>query len=187
MIQNRRDLKHYLAKDKYALGITRKRPFLVGDDIWKFERALRMHEYYRNTSHKHGVWKRVFLYYWKYRHYKLGVRLGFLIPTNVFQEGLRINHRGLIIVNSQARIGKFCDIHQGVNIGQNIEPHSVPVIGDNVYIGPGAKLFGKIKIGNKVMIGANSVVNKSFEEDNITIAGIPARKIKNTGDCYGRK
>lgn len=56
-------------------------------------------------------------------------------------------------------MGKFCDIHVGVNIGQNINPDDVPIIGDNVWIGPGAKIFGKIIIADGVAIGANSVVN----------------------------
>ena len=55
-----------------------------------------------------------------------------------------------------------------------------PIIGDNCFIGPGAKLFGKIKIGNNVAIGANAVVNKSFE-DNVTIAGVPAKIVNNIG------
>ena len=55
-----------------------------------------------------------------------------------------------------------------------------PIIGDNCFIGPGAKLFGKIKIGDNVAIGANSVVNKSFQ-DNVTIAGVPARVVNNRG------
>ncbi len=124
---------------------------------------------------------------WKliYNHYS--IKLGFSIPPNVFGPGLRINHYGLIVVNPEARIGAFCDIHQGVNIGQNIEPGSVPEIGSNVWIGPGAKLFGKIKIADGIVIGANSVVNRSFLEPNITIAGIPAKKVKNTGDPYHRE
>lgn len=55
---------------------------------------------------------------------------------------------------------------------------NVPIIGDNVYIGPGAILFGDIRIGDNVMIGANSTVTKSFEESNIVIAGSPAKIIK---------
>lgn len=47
---------------------------------------------------------------------------------------------------------------------------NAPIIRDNVYIGPGAKLFGKIKIGNNVAIGANAVVNKDVP-DNVTIGG----------------
>ena len=51
------------------------------------------------------------------------------------------------------------------------------VIGDNVYIGPGAKLFGPIQIGDNTVIGANAVVNKSFKEGNCTIVGVPAEII----------
>lgn len=124
---------------------------------------------------------------WKLIHHLLGIRLGFEIPINVFGYGLRINHYGCLVVNGNARIGKFCDIHQGVNIGQNVEPGSVPTIGDNVWIGPGAKLFGRITIANRIMIGANAVVNKSFLEEDITITGVPARKVKDSGDPYHRK
>ena len=46
-------------------------------------------------------------------------------------------------------------------------------------------MFGKIKIGDNTAIGANSVVNKSFEEGNCTIAGVPAKKISdNTSESY---
>ena len=60
------------------------------------------------------------------------------------------------------------------------------IIGDNVWIGPGAKIFGKIFIADNIAIGANSVVNRSFAEQNITIAGIPAKKIKDSGNPYKR-
>ena len=103
-----------------------------------------------------------------------------------FRGGLRINHTGLIIVNEDAQIGEWCDIHQAVNIGQNIEPGSVPVIGNNVWIGPGVKIFGKIEIGDNTMIGAGSVVNKSFMNGNCRIAGNPARVISNEPNIYKR-
>lgn len=108
------------------------------------------------------------------------------IPCNVFDYGLRINHYGLIVVNGGSRIGKFCDIHQGVNIGTSFRG-GAPQLGDNCWIGPGAKLFGDITIGNEVAIGAGSIVGKSFEKDDITIVGCPARKIKDTGTIYKRK
>lgn len=50
-----------------------------------------------------------------------------------------------------------------------------------MYIGPGAKIFGDIFIADNIAIGANAVVNKSFYESNITIAGVPAKKISNKG------
>lgn len=59
-----------------------------------------------------------------------------------------------------------------MNIGET--NGKAPIIGDNVYIGPGVKISGNIQIGNNVTIGANAVVNKSFEQDNITLVGVPA-------------
>ena len=50
MIRTKEDLQFYLQKDKEALGITRKWPRIVGDEVWKFQIALRKHEYYHNTG-----------------------------------------------------------------------------------------------------------------------------------------
>lgn len=70
----------------------------------------------------------------------------------------------------------------GVNIGtQAGDKDLAPTLGNNIYIAPGAKLFGKIIIEDNIAIGANSVVNKDFLEKNISIAGVPARKISNKG------
>jgi serine O-acetyltransferase len=55
-----------------------------------------------------------------------------------------------------------------------------------VWIGPGAKIFGKITIADNVAIGANSVVNKSVAEPNVTVAGVPARIINRVGNIYKR-
>jgi serine O-acetyltransferase len=57
----------------------------------------------------------------------------------------------------------------------------MPKIGNDVFIGPGAVIFGPVEIADGIAIGANSFVNKSFEEPNITIAGSPARKVSNKG------
>jgi serine O-acetyltransferase len=107
----------------------------------------------------------------------LGIKLGFTIPPNVFGPGLSIAHPGTIVVNPDARIGANCRLHVCVNIGTQAGEHSaVPALGDNCYIGPGAKLFGSINIGNNVVIAANAVVNKNFP-DNVTIGGVPAKVI----------
>lgn len=104
--------------------------------------------------------------------------LGFTIPTNVFGPGLNIAHRGTIVVNGFTKVGANCRIHACVNIGTKAGYRDVaPTIGDNVYIGPGVKIFGDVKIANGVAIGANAVVNKSFEEEHVTIAGVPAKKL----------
>ena len=112
------------------------------------------------------------------RHLRICDKYGWTIPINVFGPGLSIVHTGTIVVNGSARIGANCRIHVCTNIGQApINGISgAPILGDNVYIGPGAKLFGPITIGNNVVIGANSVVNRSFG-DSCTIAGVPAKII----------
>ena len=120
------------------------------------------------------------IYRWRLRNQSL--KLGFSIPCNVFGPGLSIAHYGTFIVNENACIGSNCRLHACVNIGTvpGVE-NAAPIIGDNVYIAPGVKIYGKIKIANGCIIGANAVVNKSFEEENICIAGVPCRKISDLG------
>lgn len=130
MIETKKDLIFYLNKDREALGIPvnkswkqKIKKILIKYLIWNFQRALRYHEYYLNRykKNRYNLWIIFRLMYWRSRHNRLGLRLGFTVPCNVFGYGLRINHYGLLVVNSGARIGNFCDIHQGVNIGQNIK------------------------------------------------------------------
>jgi serine O-acetyltransferase len=95
---------------------------------------------------------------------------------------LAIAHKGTIIVNSGALIGENCRLHVGVNIGTIPGcGHVAPKIGDNVYIAPGVKIYGNIEIASGVVIGANAVVTKSFLQENICIAGVPAKKISDIG------
>jgi serine O-acetyltransferase len=55
-----------------------------------------------------------------------------------------------------------------------------PTIGDNVYIGPGAKIVGAVTIGDNVAIGANCVVTRDIEADSVVV-GIPGRVISGEG------
>ncbi len=182
MIKSKDDLKFYLSADKFMMGISRKRPSLLRDHIWKFLIALRKHEYYSNNP-KRSVMGILLNKIYSLRKYQLGLKLGFDIPGNVLGAGVRINHFGNIVINKSVRIGMWCDIHQGVNIGSNNSVNGgplVPTLGNNIWIGPGAKIFGDIKISDGVQIAANSVVNKSVEA-NCTVAGVPAKIISNTG------
>lgn len=85
-------------------------------------------------------------------------------------------------ISPRAVIDNNCNISQGVIIGYSGRGHNsgVPIIGDGVYIGLGAKIFGKIKIGSFVGIGANAVVNKSLDDHSVLVR-IPARSISNKG------
>jgi serine acetyltransferase len=89
-------------------------------------------------------------------------------------EGLRIPHSRGVLFTKGTRIGKNCSIYGNVRFTRNYD--NVPSIGDNVLIGDSVVLTGKGNIGNNVIIGAGSVVTKTFG-DNVIIAGNPARVI----------
>lgn len=177
MIETKKDLKYYLEQDRLALWQIRKKTKFVGDDIWKLQILLRKCEYLYNCKNS-LIYKILFLII-KYEYRRKKIQLGIEIPLNVFGPGLSIAHYGTIVVNEKAVIGKNCRIHEGVTIGATNGKYGVPVIGDNVFIGTGAKIIGNIQIADNISIGANSVVVKSFLEPDITIAGVPAKKISN--------
>lgn len=184
MIKSRQDYKYYLEADRIALGIPEALPgkllaYLISD-VWRYERLLRKTEYYNNCK-KSQLWKPWNLYL-RIRLIRTGVKIGFTIPRNVFGPGLSLAHVGTLIVNGGAHVGKNCRLHNCVHIGTEAGYSSkAPVIGDNVFIGPGAVIVGGITIADDIAIGANSYVNKSFLEPGVTIAGAPARIVSNRG------
>lgn len=179
MINSKEDYKEYLRADKKALNRKNIMPYFW-DYIWKYEIYLRKCEYYKNC--KEGIVNRLILKYYIFRKYRLGVKCGFSIPDNVCGKGLSIAHIGPIIINPKAIVGENCRIHVGANIGASYRnSDECPVLGNNIYIAPGVKIYGKVKIGDNIAIGANAVVNKSFEEQGISIAGVPAKKISDKG------
>lgn len=62
----------------------------------------------------------------------------------------------------------------------NIGAHhgGAPTIGDNVYIGPGAKIFSPITIADGVKIGANAVVCKDCLEPGAVLTGVPVPEVR---------
>lgn len=76
-------------------------------------------------------------------------------------EGLFIAHPFCITINPNVIIGKNCNIHKGVTIGQENRGYrkGTPTIGDNVWIGVNATIVGNIKIGNDVLIAPNTYIN----------------------------
>ena len=178
MILTRKDLKEYIAADALACGRDSARPMLYMDLEWKFQVALRKKEYYKNQQ---GLRKilllplKVLAYY---RCDSMSARLGLHIPCNVFDKGLSIAHSGTIVVNGTCTVGKNCRIHEGVTLGST-NGSLGPRLGDNIFIGSGAKIIGEVYIADDVAIGANAVVVKSIQEKGTTWAGNPARKISN--------
>lgn len=173
LITSKRDYREFIAADLASLGVARKYNWLMLNDIVTFQVRLRRLEYALNCA-RNPI--RVFIRKFLYR--RIAIKLGISISPNTFGPGLSIAHRGNIVVNGGAKVGANCRVHVGVNIGTEAgKADAAPVIGDNCYIGPGAKIFGPIEIGPNSVIGANAVVNKSFVDGSQTIAGVPAKVI----------
>jgi serine O-acetyltransferase len=146
--------------------------FRFSQPLIYFQLTLRKAEYYENC--RKDILGRIYLVILKLKLMRLSTKLGFTIPRHVFGPGLSIAHWGSIVVHPDVRVGNNCRIHSAVNIG--VFNGKSPTIGNNVYIAPGAKLFGGITIGDNVTIGANAVVNKDVPS-NVTVGGIPAKII----------
>lgn len=100
----------------------------------------------------------------------------FIGPKAVIGKRLNIEHFGCIIIHGNTVMGDDCTIRQGVTIGNRYlnAPLEAPVLGNRVQVGAGAKLLGKIFIGDDVDIGANAVVIQSVPSNNIAV-GVPAK------------
>jgi serine O-acetyltransferase len=85
-----------------------------------------------------------------------------------------IDHFGGIVISGYARFGDNCRIRNGVvvGLGRTDEP-CAPVIGNNVDIGAGAKVLGRIHVDDNVLIGANAVVIRDVPANSIAV-GVPA-------------
>lgn len=116
---------------------------------------------------------------WSAYYRIVGLITGIQLPlADEIDGGLLFPHFGYVVFAGGVKIGKNATIHQGVTIGRIHfgEKKGVPVIGDNVVIYAGANVSGSIKIGNNVVIGANSVVLDDVP-DNCVAVGAPARII----------
>ena len=122
---------------------------------------------------KQNVLIKIFLlpfYYVQFRFIR--INWGIEIPATVkIGKGCYIGHFGGIIISPKAIIGKNANISHQITIGISgrADKRGVPIIGDNVYIAPGAKIFGKITIGDNVKIGANAVISKDIPNNSIAV------------------
>lgn len=174
--------------------------FLIYSDLYRITGTINTTTLIRNVligeAYKYNFWMRTCLYtkshmVLKYTIYpfarfllgRLIFKLGISIPVDTkIGSGFYIGHFGGIVVNGRSVIGKNCNISHGVTLGQGNRGKNVgyPTLGDNIYIGPGAKIVGAVKIGNNVAIGANCVVTKDIP-DNSVVVGIPGKVISQDG------
>ncbi|MGE7982536.1 serine O-acetyltransferase [Solibacillus sp. NPDC093137] len=106
--------------------------------------------------------------------------------TTEIPHSVKFGHNALgVVIHPKTKIGENSLIMQHVTLGGNLNKKRIhngqeltsPIIGENVFIGPGAKILGPVIIGNNAQIGANSVVLKDIPQNGVA-AGIPAKIIK---------
>lgn len=85
--------------------------------------------------------------------------------------GLRIVHQHGIVINGGTTIGNDCTIYHQVTIGENelSDKKGSPKIGNDVFIGAGAKIIGDLEIGNNCRVGANAVVIHNMPDNSVAI------------------
>lgn len=178
MIENYNDYKYYIAEDRKRYSVRWFDRFIFNENyqIVSYLKTLRLLEYLQNTKHSNII--NTILYpfiFWNYKRKcnKLRIKIG----INTCGPGLYIPHIGLIRVAPKAKLGKNCIIAPGVIIGTKHKHENVATIGDNVEITLGAKIIGKLTIGNNAIIAPNTVVVKDVPE-NAIVSGVPARIIK---------
>ena len=140
----------------------------------------------------------LFLYYWAnwlYRHHipllpqilkgMLFLVFGAVVPYQAeIGPGCRLAHGGNgVVIHQNARIGRNVLILPQVTIGGTGLSTRLPDIGDDVYIGTGAKILGPIVVGSNTVIGANAVVIKSVPAHSVA-AGVPAHIIHENIDAH---
>lgn len=125
---------------------------------------------------KPAILRKFFSFIYKVLYKFVQIITGIELPCEVeIGSHFIIDHFGGIVVSGYAKIGDHCRIRNGVVIGlKNVEEPGAPELGDHVDIGAGAKVLGKIKIGNNVLIGANAVVITDVPDNSIAV-GVPAK------------
>lgn len=148
----------------------------------KFLVANQTSEYIWNIRQKAQVSAKPIRYIYLHKYRRFQVKYNSFFPLSTKVASMPIFPHGLngIFISQGAEIGKDCVIFHQVTIGSNTLADSKgqgsPIIGDNVYIGAGAKIIGKVTIGNNARIGANCVVTKDVP-DNTTVVSAPNRFI----------
>jgi serine O-acetyltransferase len=160
----------------------------IREDYRCYRRPILAQGFWATTIHRFGEsWARI-----RFKPLRLVLRLVHLIlikfseiwfgiyigPNVKLGRRCTIEHFGTIIIHAEVKIGDDVRLRQGVTIGNKSPDRSseVPVIGDRVDIGAGAKLLGGITIGHDARIGANAVVIKDVPPHSVAV-GVPARII----------
>ena len=146
---------------------------LLKDSISRFHLYLRLTEYLGKKKQSQIFFLPLYFFI-KWRFQALSIRLGFSIPENTLGKGVYLPHYGTIVVNSKSFVGDYSVLNVDVVLGRHPSSKDVaPILGEGVFVGPGAKIFGNANVGSQSVIGANSVVASNVPPKQLW-AGSPA-------------
>ena len=109
-------------------------------------------------------------------------------PAARIGAGFFVDHGAGVVIGETAEIGENVTLFHGVTLGATGNEKTYkrhPTLGDNVFVGSGAKILGPVKIGSNAKIGANSVVLSDVPE-GATVVGVRAKVVKIGGAPAGR-
>ena len=179
---NKQELKDWLdyERKRYGIdkGVSEHLKYLFGTEkyvIWHFQHRLRITEYYYNSGQRIRYLFSTAILNRLRNKYSLNIGL------NTCGRGLKVMHLGPILTNERVIIGDNVSIHTNTAFVAGGRSSETPVLGNDIVVGVGATILGGIHIADGIAIGANELVNKSFTEEGIAIAGVPAHKISDNG------
>ena len=176
MIRSKKELKFYLKADEimneqvFPQSLIKR--LLMPNPIQTFLRNLRKLEYYSYKRSRNRLYTAIWVYY-KIKHHKSSIQLGFDIPINTIGYGCRIAHQCGIIINGNTRIGNYCCLYRA-----SFADALPKKIGNNVFIGTNVVIAKNIEVADGTTISAMSFLNKSILNNNELWGGVVASKIK---------
>jgi serine O-acetyltransferase len=109
-----------------------------------------------------------------------------LSPDAHIGPGLYIPHGGYIVVG-EGRLGRNCNLYQGVTLGLSVDTLGspdfqprLPTLGDGVWVFPGAVIVGAVTVGDNAAVSANSLVVRDVPPGGV-VMGVPARLVSRRG------
>lgn len=183
----RLELKEIINSDLFRMGGNTSRKSLFINQLlnpaFKFICIHRKCNFYRDRN------KIKYLFY-RTKLYRLNIKYGFEISNEAkIGRGFKIDHRGSIVINPNAILGKNVNVTSGVLIGQQNrgKKKGAPIIGDNVWIGANTSIVGKVKIGSNVMIAPGTFINFDVPSNSIVFGnpGVIKKSLTATNGYIG--
>jgi serine O-acetyltransferase len=100
-----------------------------------------------------------------------------------FGPGFVLVHAQGVVINGKVRGGARVHLEHQVTLGDS-GAGGCPVLGDDVYVGAGAKIIGEVAVGDRAKVGANAVVVHDVAPDT-TVVGIPAKPVRSRASLAG--